>query len=455
MLTRKHIILPVIGFVAGTVACLPMLASAQSDDSLAERMDRLEREIQEREETGFAFNGYARSGILSNDEGRRGVGGPFSTPAGSVGGAVGRLGNEPDTYYEAYLTHRSIASNGTRTRFTAMIADSLESNNDWTADVGNLNTRNVFVELSHLPSFSGAFENSTIWAGKRFDRDNFDIHWLDSDVVFLAGTGAGIYDVQMADAWRANFSLYARDFEEESGDVEVYIGTVNNFVGNWQWMLNGISAPRNRDDGVGGGGEAPANSGVQTMLAYHGDSFFGLSDGFFKVALLYGARLGAEVKVLGGDANLQDDAQALRLAIYGTTYLSENWRLAPAIFAEASQDRYVEDDDYRWLTLNMRLVREITSNFELAFEGTWQTMDLEPEGYLDRNAVDGDFYKFTVAPTFKPEVGGFFQRPEIRVFASYTDWDSALNDYAADDAFGSDGFTGGQWQFGAQTEIWF
>jgi maltoporin len=34
-----------------------------------------------------------------------------------------------------------------------------------------------------------------IEAGKRFDRDNFDIHFTDSDIMFLGGTGGGINDV--------------------------------------------------------------------------------------------------------------------------------------------------------------------------------------------------------------------------------------------------------------------
>ncbi|MGL5538151.1 MAG: carbohydrate porin, partial [Aeromonas veronii] len=52
---------------------------------------------------GFEFHGYARSGLLANSNGNGGRGGPYITPAGSVGGAVGRLGNEDDTYMEANL----------------------------------------------------------------------------------------------------------------------------------------------------------------------------------------------------------------------------------------------------------------------------------------------------------------------------------------------------------------
>ena len=47
---------------------------------------------------GFSFHGYARSGLLVDEGLGGGRGGPYTTPAGSVGGAVGRLGNEDDTY---------------------------------------------------------------------------------------------------------------------------------------------------------------------------------------------------------------------------------------------------------------------------------------------------------------------------------------------------------------------
>ncbi|MEO9701607.1 carbohydrate porin, partial [Marinobacter alexandrii] len=98
----------------------------------------------------------------------------------------------------------------------------------------------------------------------------------------------------------------------------------------------------------------------------------------------------------------------------------------------------------------------IGTNFEMQYEGSWQTMDIEPLGYEGRSAVDGDYTRLTVAPTFKPQVGGFWNRPEIRVFASYSTWDDELDNYAGGDALGEDSdFASSQWTFGTQMEIWF
>ncbi|MCK2342305.1 carbohydrate porin, partial [Escherichia coli] len=51
-----------------------------------------------------------------------------------------------------------------------------------------------------------------------------------------------------------------------------------------------------------------------------------------------------------------------------------------------------------------------------------------------------------------------FQFPirELRLFATWMDWSSRLDNYASDDAFGGSGFNaGGEWNFGVQMETWF
>ncbi|WP_081943097.1 carbohydrate porin [Dickeya fangzhongdai] len=418
---------------------------------------------------GFEFHGYARSGLAIHDSvtSSKANIGPSMTPAGETGGHVGRLGNEDDTYLELKLEHRTKLDNGATTRFKVMMADGQRSYNDWTASTSDLNVREAFVELGSLPTFTGAFKDTTLWAGKRFDRDNFDIHWIDSDVVFLAGTGGGIYDVKPVDSWKTNFSLYGRSLGEITtldNEIQNYIVTSNNFVGPFQFMLSGLRA-RNNDVKENTGRNNANNvtntnagdSGYHALAAWHGDSFYGLRDGTSKVALLYGHGLGGEVKSIGSDGNLTQNASTWRLATYGTTALNKTWSFAPAILAQSSKDRYVQGDDYRWVTFNARFIQEITENFALAYEGSYQYMNLDPQGYLSRNQVSGGFYKLTFAPTFKVgDISNLLSRPELRVFASYMDWDKRLDNYASDDAFGSTGFkAGGEWTFGVQMETWF
>ncbi|SPW13249.1 Sucrose porin precursor [Cronobacter sakazakii] len=155
-----------------------------------------------------------------------------------------------------------------------------------------------------------------------------------------------------------------------------------------------------------------AEDGVHALLGLHNDSFYGLREGSSKTALLYGHGLGAgsEIHRLRWRAaaagrylasrDLRHDATRRRLA-YRT-----------AVLAQSSKDRYVKGDSYQWATANLRLIQEINQNFELQYEGSYQYMDLRPKGYNDRNAVSGNFYKLTFAPTLKAgDVGEFLKRP--------------------------------------------
>ncbi|CAM3904906.1 Sucrose porin precursor [Vibrio aerogenes CECT 7868] len=434
-------------------------AMAQSDLSALEaRINELESRVASAEKTAqeaqqdaaaFEFTGYARSGLIANDDfnGAQGTG-VGMTPVGGLGGHIGRLGVEDDTYVEANLIHRRTADNGSSAYYKIMLADGQESKNPWTADSSQVNVRQAFAEFSNLSSFSGAFKDAKIWAGKRFDRDNFDIHFLDSDIVYLAGTGAGIYDVQLGDNWKSNFSVYGHDFSDVDGnDIESYTVTMNNHIGQWQLMVNGIIAKDNEENGTN-----DAENGLHALLAYHADSFYGISDGFSKTGVIAGHGLGAEVKNIGSDGNLTDDAKSVRFFTYGVTRFADNWRIAPAFMTQYSKDQYQENDKFVWATLNVRLAQEFTDNFEMVYEGTYQYMDLD-------NASDeakGSFYKATVAPTFKlSTAGGFFDRPELRFAVSYVDWSNEL-----DGSYSINGATktlgdGGEAFFALQMETWF
>lgn len=291
-------------------------AVAQRTTVLEEKADRT---------GGFEFHGYARSGLLMNDAASSSKSGPYLTPAGETGGAIGRLGNEADTYVELNVEHKQTLENGATTRFKAMLADGQKTYNDWSADSSDLNIRQAFAELGNLPDVTGALKGSTFWAGKRFDRDNFDIHWLDSDVVFLAGTGGGVYDVKWNDTLRSNFSLYGRNFgseEEIDNNVQNYILSMNHFAGPVQLMVSGLRAKDN-DDRKDSNGDPiktdAANNGVHALVGLHNESFYGLREGSAKTALLYGHGLGAEVKSIGADGALLSEADTWRFASYGVT----------------------------------------------------------------------------------------------------------------------------------------
>ncbi|MFT6985104.1 MAG: sucrose porin [Psychromonas sp.] len=455
---KKSLLSLAVGFaVSGSCAVW-----AQDDvTDLEQRITKLEERLVKAEQvattadkkaSGFEFHGYARSGLLMNDNLNGATGtGPYMTAAGALGGAVGRLGLEDDTYVESNLVHKSTNEDGSWSKYKIMLADSVETSNEWTGSESQLNVRQVYAELGNLASFTGAFENASIWAGKRFDRNNFDIHFVDSDIVFLSGTGIGLYDVQLGDDWKTDVSLYGRDFgaiDSDGTDVENYIVTMNNHMGPWQLMLSAMTAADNEERSADS-----ADNGFHALLAYHASSFYGLNDGFSKTGVLVGNGLGAELKGIGSNGGLYKDANAVRVFSYGVTKFADNWRIAPALLAEYSQDRFVEGDEFTWATVNVRMAQELTQNFEMVYEGSLQYMDLDN----GTTQADGSYYKVTVAPTFKLDTAaGFFERPEIRVTGSYVDWSEALDNYSvsvADDA--STMGDGGEFIVGMQMETWF
>ncbi|MFM2486809.1 carbohydrate porin [Celerinatantimonas yamalensis] len=407
----------------------------------------------------FEFHGYARSGLLASDHLTPTQGGVNITPAGSSGGHVGRLGNEKDTYVELNFEDHQSFANGAKVRYKVMMADGQDSYNDWTASTSQLNVRQVFVEMSHLPSFTGVFKDSTLWAGKRFDRNNFDIHWLDSDVVFLAGTGGGIDNVKWSNQAHSSFSIYGRNFDDiTSNTIQNYTLTANNYYGPWQLMLNTMRSQNNQQrSNTGLGSSHATDSGVNGMLAYHAKSFYGLTQGSAMIAFLYGHGLGAEVKNIGSDGKLLDSANTYRLATYGTVRLTPIWSIAPALMVQRSHNRYLNGDKYDWATANLRLNQQLTENFSMQYETTYQYMDINPQQLNGNSAVKGSFYKVTIAPTFRPTAfKSFFDRPEIRLFATYMNWSQDLNHYSSSDALGGSGFhSGGQVNVGVQMETWF
>lgn len=46
-----------------------------------------------------------------------------------------------------------------------------------------------------------------------------------------------------------------------------------------------------------------------------------------------------------------------------------------------------DGDRYKWATLNLRVANKITQNFEMQYDGSYQYMDLDPNGFSGREVV--------------------------------------------------------------------
>ncbi|CAJ0995653.1 carbohydrate porin [Sodalis praecaptivus] len=174
-------------------------------------------------------------------------------------------------------------------------------------------------------------------------------------------------------------------------------------------------------------------------------------------ALILGTTFGGGGENIGADPALLSQAKTRRLASYGMVNVAPNWDFAPSLLAQHSADRYIRGDDYRWLTINARLMQDITENVVLAYEASWLYMDLDPNGYQEYQKGHGNFYKLTFAPTFRASnISPFFTRPKLHLFATWMNWDNALDNYSPNDILGQNDFaSGGEWSFGIQMETFF
>lgn len=261
---------------------------SQRTDATEQKQQAADKQLAKTRLTdGFEFNAYARSGMLVNSHGKGARGGPGISPASSLNGDahVGRLGNEKDNYVELSFGKKMTFSDGSWAHFKTMLADGATNPDPWVQDNDShhLNVRQLYVEMGNFADFSGPFRSASIWAGKRFDRDNFDIHFTDSDIMFLGGTGGGINDVNWNSALRGDYSVYARSFGDlgsdnyEDNDIQNLMFTANHFWNNWQLMTTAMTAQGNdslKDNTSTTGSYAlrsdnTAKNGYYAMLAYH------------------------------------------------------------------------------------------------------------------------------------------------------------------------------------------
>lgn len=467
--------------VAGTMSSV---ALADSHVTLEERVAKLEAELAQTQENvesvektqsyqDFEFHGYARSGLLMNSDLRGGK--AFSTGASPKY----RLGNEDETYMELELSKNFYMEDGSWAKYHVMLADSAETNNDWTGGSdSNLNMRQAFVEMGNLSTFTGAFEESVIWAGKRFyGRD--DVHINDFYFRDFSGTGGGIQNIKLGGG-HLDLALIGREFGDIDGtDLESYTLDGRYRINNWEFELAGHIAKDNDSTTTSGGdwgwqdddsdpstppnwgqspvttsGEGRADTGYQGYVNYNLPGYYGLVDaGFSRVYVQGGYGLGAGD--LGGAArneNAGEDEKAYRIGSFGQATLSKKWDLFTNISFQQNIDKLDDNAnkvDTKWFSVGARPVYKVNKNFELQFEAGYDWIDVEDTKNGDK---DGGLWKVTFAPTFKLDTDAFWGRPEIRTFVTYANWSTELEDLNDDlTSYSSqDGLN-----FGVQAEVWF
>jgi maltoporin len=414
------------------------------------------------------FVGYFRDGFTLNSKG--GGATCFKTPGMDY---KLRLGNECDSYGEWGL-QQTIYKDKSGVEITAGVMfnyDQPVATPNGTAVAFGIQ-QNYFK--MKLPQWGGA----QIWGGKQYyRRENIDT--IDFFYLNTSDTGVGVEDVDLGFGKLA-FSVFGAKGTDANmvfvrPDARVY-GIPANPGGTLEIDANVTAISRNTDTSAGGTAKGPndASSGFWITAEHHQEGILG---GFNTLAVQYATANSAN---MGG----------------ATPGFSLNSGKTDADKAQQTSDA-INKNNYQLRALDQLLLQP-NAKFQILVGGVYQVKQYGSNGtvgdatktkvtsygvftrpvyYLsDYFKIQGDLgytsnkvehqdalglIKGTIAPTITPavgEAGGFFVRPEFRLFVTYASWNDATNNVSATGAssdinFGANKKAG--LTYGAQVEGWF
>ena len=353
----------------------------------------------------------------------------------------------------------------------------------------------------------------TFWGGQRF-YDRYDIHPQDYFFLNTSGVGGGAYNIDLgigslAIAYfggiRSGTGAFTFGGNDQTDDfnqfnlqvnggqgsfyrhtLDIRLGDIDVFSGKLKLVLLGAYQQGGRfTTGRGGEGHVPNSGGVGGGAIYQYDLPARFGKSFIQIAALYGWGL------------IDFDRSNVDLNKLGNAYNSALAQSNDPVGTFKDVDPYNNSQRAR---ANIFWVWNPTDNFSL---GTWATYQFDDQGFtsyqVDGNgsissaspylhlftagirpvywiwgpfAIQGSFgYSylsnnrrtgaafgdggslgvFSIAPTIKPR-GGFFTRPELRLYATYAVWSDSLKGSIGSPYYANnnDG-----WNFGIQAEAWW
>jgi maltoporin len=414
--------------------------------------------------------GYFRDGFTVNSKG--GGATCFKTPGMDY---KLRLGNECDNYGEWGL-QQSIYKDKNGVEVTAGVMF------DYDQPVATPTGTGVTVGIQQnyfkmkMPQWGGA----QVWGGKQYyRRENIDM--IDFFYLNTSDTGIGVEDVDLGfgklavSVFGAAGSQVAHGMVFIRPDVRVY-GIPVNPGGTLEVDLNVTTISRNTDLEAGGvaKGDNDASAGFWVTVEHVQKGILG---GMNTLALQYAtanaANMGGATPgfTLNSGTGATDKAQQASDAIN-----KNNWQfraLDQLLLQPSAQIQVLVGGVYQMKQWGTTGVPGDTTKIKATQYGIfarpkyWFTeyFNLQGDIGFTSNKVEHvdaiNLFKLTVAPTLSPavgEAGGFFVRPEFRLFLTYASWNDATNKVSAtgassDVSFGVDKKAG--LTYGAQVEGWF
>jgi len=387
-----------------------------------------------------------------------------------------RLGNECNSYTEfGYAKTFAKAEDGVRFVGHIMVSDySADS-----AYTGNIQISQIYVDTQGL----GWLNGGTAWVGERY-YERPDIHWMDWQFINLNGTGGGFDNIETP--WGGKFSYAIFKDDDTNNNSPTVASTPVAFVESNSAIRNNLLY-RGLPTNAGGtldvvlGLITPATSGTDRYTGYYGNLFH--RQMIFGGGNLLGAQYGvgsgtgrgapgtfnaaSPNTAFGSTGGAGPDAICCnRMGQSGSTLLGPSdtrLRLFDALDIQptrnfsAAFDLVMQNDTSptyggtaQWDSFGFRPEYAFTSHFKLQAE-----IGLDHFSYP--GAADENLIKYTIAPTLS--LGpGFYDRPELRLFVTHANWNSAAiatinsNNYNSSTSLG---LATTDTSFGIQLEAWW
>lgn len=408
------------------------------------------------------FHGYMRAGIGNNIAG----GGQVCYGNGGPNGhMVGRLGDECDMYAEINMSEEVFAKDGVSFKVHSNVAYGTEETGDvpqmnsqgnsWQAqggdstspwEGGRLSVREMYV------SAKGLLSDSTVWAGKRFGQRK-DIHILDFFYLMNSGYGIG-FDNLSAGAGKFSFNwtqAHTGGGTDAFADYDWGVGgadqdVVNGSTKGWQRLnkLEGrysFGVGEGNLDLVGIYGKPSLSDAQEKAGDFDEDSFLlmaeysmGIMGGFNKFVLSYGTNVFQNFRdgFWGlNNATWLGEGDGFGIIDHGVIKLGQQLDLGYAVmYSSTNPDK---DKGNGWfeadaLSLVVRPQYKWNDTMSTLLEVGYDNIDYDSDAHQGRIGGE-DLYKVTVAQAWSPLAnGGFWARPQLRLFVSHYGGDRAVDD---------------------------
>jgi maltoporin len=471
----------------------------------------------------FSFSAYVRAGVQFNGNGGNGN---FSFNLPDNDGGRPRLGNENDTYMELTWKQAHMLGDNPDVMDVSMVftpaivynsgrasanqfpkAGIMETGHDF-----QFNLREAYLEMANV--FKGAPE-ITFWGGLRFyDRFNVD----SNDYFYLSdsGYGAGVknIDVGIGKLWLAYIAsadntliststgmlykhgidirlkdiqlggfgklmlvfianqekgtTFTKTFDSEGNQINltnpVRYGDSYGFGGGFVyqydfcnksflqlWALFGRGATTFSDGGTGT--DITAITGAET-------NFLALHPAAVGQTINVGHVIDKNMQFRAGGQFVWNPTDWFSMCLWGFWNLNDQG--FQVVGTNAAGHTKIVSGNRNLIEYGIRPVFWIADNIAIQGQawGAWEDNNRGGTGTASFGR-GGNMGVFTIAPTIKPK-GGFFTRPELRVFATYSVWSDSFRN--APNSWTVSGGTVGPyvnahtndgWLFGTQVEWYF